>query len=211
MVHTRWALWSDEKKLATVIVGLFSLKEKAPTKKTSHCNSRALFTRKAPTKNICVTLSFPRIFLYHTIYMCSGFGPSRGTFASRRLCKFVCEAHFCSQTKFVSAFLKLFSIFFEMFSIKKKVPCTFFGYVRQNVAWVLLSDYTLKIRYWIVTTVNFRISSDRLASRKEFQISKILFVSLQYFILQKYKASTSVFFHKETENNENEDQRIQNN
>ena len=35
MVHTRWALWSDEKKekkLATVIVGLFSLKEKAPTK-----------------------------------------------------------------------------------------------------------------------------------------------------------------------------------
>ena len=40
-----------EKKLATVIVGLFSLKERALTKKTTYCNSRAFFLReKAPTK-----------------------------------------------------------------------------------------------------------------------------------------------------------------
>ena len=42
-----------KKKLATVIVALFSLKEKAPTKNI-HCRSRALFTRKPPTKNILV-------------------------------------------------------------------------------------------------------------------------------------------------------------
>ena len=38
-----------EKKLPTVIAGLFSLREKAPTK-NSHCNSRALSTRKLDTR-----------------------------------------------------------------------------------------------------------------------------------------------------------------
>ena len=37
---------------------------KAPTKKTSHCNSRALFTRKAPTKNTIlffINSNLPRV------------------------------------------------------------------------------------------------------------------------------------------------------
>ena len=50
---------SDEKKLATVIVGLFSLeKRRLKKKKTSHSNSRALFTRKTPTKNLRQADSF---------------------------------------------------------------------------------------------------------------------------------------------------------
>ena len=44
---------STEKKLLTVRVGLFSLREKAPTKKNTHCNVGLFFLReKAPTKKL---------------------------------------------------------------------------------------------------------------------------------------------------------------